>query len=267
MKRKSLIVVGLLATVAMAQSPVSFKRDLKTASNEVYEIVTDSKNSIEFGGTSQDINTKMTMTMDFQTAASEADKADVTIISRDFKMESDSPMGQAPEMPKEIKSTGKIDARNRISDLKVQNPPEGMAAMMMSTSGSSSWMAMFVEFPDKDVSVGDKWDVKIPPLPMMSDKETTVTATFKGEKDGAYWIQVEGNLPMNMDSSKMPGGDQMGGMTMSGTMSMSNDVMVDKAGGRTISVTSNMKIKANMEVQGMTIPISGTTKSTMTRKK
>jgi hypothetical protein len=269
MKRKSLIVIGLLATVATAQSPVTFKRDLKTASSDIYSLVTESKNSIEFGGSSQAINSNISMTMEFNTAASESETADVTIVTRDFKFESDSPMGQAPEMPKEMKSTGKIDVRNRITDVKAQNAPEGMAAMMINSTGGSSWMAMFVEFPDKAVNVADKWDMKIPPLPMMSDKETTVSATFKGEKDGAYWVSVEGSIPMNFDSSKMPGGgaDAMGSMTMTGTMTMNNDVMIEKISGRTISVTSTMKFKANMDVQGMTIPMTGDVKSTMTRKK
>ncbi|HMS56125.1 MAG TPA: hypothetical protein PKA27_12060 [Fimbriimonadaceae bacterium] len=268
-----LMSVALVA-IAMAQSASLIRFDVKADSSDNYVVESTMKNTMNMPtGGEQDMTIKSSMKYALKYGAADKDgKHGLDMTVTDIKMDMEGPMaemaGQMGEMPKEMKFDGKIDNRYRVTELKQagasQNP---MLAMMGS---SMNWTMLFVELPEKEVSVGDSWDVTIPKNAMMGIPETTLKAKLVGEKDHngtACWaINLTGKIPTKVDMAEMMKGQpdptgQMANMEIfiSGTMDMDTEALVAKTGGKAQLVTTKVKTKQTIEIKnvGMSMDMSG----------
>ena len=176
-------------------------------------------------------------------------------------------------MPKEMKMSGKIDERNRFTDLKI----EGANAMMQMMGGSTtnSLGSSFIEFPEKEVKIGDEWDIVMPANKMAGIQESKMKAKLIGEKDGNWEVKMAGPMSMKMDIGAMmkeqggsdPTGGMMDGAVMTGKIDMDATAIVEKGTGRTKDITMKMKTKMNMDMAGMSIGITGEGATTMKLQK
>lgn len=279
-----LLALATMAMAATTQDTFTLRRALKEGQVDVYTqsmVMNQSVDASAMGGPTQDMEITQSSTMSFKTGKMDEDgkKAALSIDVEDIKIEADgmAQMMMTDQMPKEYTITGKVDARNLISDLKV----DGMPAMLQMFSGGAKGMAStmnYLVFPEQAVKVGDTWDMKLPKSPVYGDTEPVFKATFKEIKDvkgvKAAVITVKGDLPMNMNIGEMmkdsPDAGPMGqmNMIMKGTVKTTTTVSVDVATGRLLLIES--KSESDMELEmvdmGAKLPISGTVTMKMALK-
>ena len=280
MKRIRMPMIGavsLISLVAAAslQQGVILRRDLKAEQTDVYKVETKMKQSVESPMGAQDMDMTQSMTYTMKTGTAGADgKAPITLTVTDMKFDmGGAGGGMMPEMPKEMKMSGKIDERNRFTDLKV----EGANAMMQMMGGSTtnSLGSSFIEFPEKEVKIGDEWDIVMPANKMAGIQESKMKAKLIGEKDGNWEVKMAGPMSMKMDIGAMmkeqggsdPTGGMMDGAVMTGKIDMDATAIVEKGTGRTKDITMKMKTKMNMDMAGMSIGITGDGATTMKLQK
>lgn len=276
--RKRLLILTVAvscAAMASAQDGSLLRKLLVENSTETYKVTIGGSQNIEVPGQGpMDIAYKggYDWIFKYKTIDKTKDVADVDVTVKDLKFEMDGGMmGQGPEMPKEIVSTGKMDGRYRLSELKSQSPN----MQMMMTMGAGSAVSPFIELPEKPVKVGDSWEAKLPKNPFLGDVEVKLKATFKGdgklEDKTGNLIELEGDVPLNVDLSKVlaemakSGNDPSGGamadmkMTMKGAMKVKVSVVLDKASGKALVSIVTVDSNSTMELvdMGMSIPTKG----------
>lgn len=281
-----LIGAGLVTAVAMAATQgVLLRHNFATDMQDVYKVDMTMKQKISIpsmGDQDLDMKGSMKYALKYGASDSATGKSDLTMNISDMKFDLTGPMAEMANMgdqlPKEMKLKAKIDGRNRVSDLKA----EGANMQMMMMSGAGSMMSsLFIEFPEKEVAVGDTWDVKIPKNAMTGNEETILKATLVSEKevDGKkIWVLgMTGKIPTKLDMAELmkgqpdPSGGAMAGMEMviTGTTDLKAEAQVDKATGKTLVITTTMKMKNQMEMKsmGMTLDMNGdmTTKMSLVK--
>lgn len=281
-KMSLFVTCAAAATLAWANAGVLLRHEFKADATDVYNITMsmDQKITIPSMG-DQDMNMKSTMKYTLKYGAPGTDgKAPLKMTISDMDMKMDGSMGDMSgmmgQMPKEMVISGKIDKRNRLSDMKAEGQA-GMAAMM--SGANNAMIGMFVEFPEKEVNAGDEWEIVLPKNPMTGNLEAKLTAKLIGEREengvNCYVITLGGKIPMKMDMAEMmknqPGADQMGGMEMviSGTIDLKAAAFVEKATGKTIKMDNVMDMKQQMEMKAMnmTMDMNGKMKFLMALKR
>ncbi len=279
--RKTLAISALAALTivvyAAGQDPVLLRKSLKVDSTESYKVTLSGTQSVDVPSMGpMDMGFNGSYNWIFKTTAVDAAKneADVDVTIKDMKFEMTGPM-QMPDapMPKDVISKMKIDSRYKLTQSKLT----GQNMQMMLAMGAASAVSPFIELPESNVKIGDSWTVTIPKSMMIGDLDVKLKASFSGEgsiedKRG-YKLEMTGQLPVNMDLSKImeemaksgtdPSGGMMGDMkmTMTGTMDVKVVSIVDKATGTVLATT--MTIGSNMNVNlvdmGMSMPAKGST--------
>jgi len=267
-----------LATVAMAaQDGVVLRKTLKENDTESYKVESKVAQTINLpnGMGEQEMNIATTSTYKISTGKLDPAKGtvEVTVLTSVDKIDADGPMGDAlaSQKPKPTTMKGTLDAKGHLV--------LDMAKMTMSQlqfgGGQSSGGGIFAEFPEKAVNVGDTWDVIIPKSVATGSEDQKLTAKLVGEKklgDKDVWvITTTGTMKMEIDSSKLPKGDEdasnpMAGqdMKIKGTIEVTTEALVEKSTGKTLRTESKLKSKNNVEVMGMNIDSTGVTTSIAT---
>lgn len=281
MNRRILLLCGLsLVALAVASTDgVLLRRQLKENTSEVYKVQADMKGLVTLPGMGdQDLAMVSTMKLTLKTNKVDAQKneADVESIITDIQTKAEGMMQMAMDQsgppPKEIKTSGKMDARNHM--VMVAPKSSGMMEMMMSGSGPASSL-LFIEFPESAVNVGDSWTFSLPKSPLYGKDIPVLTGKLVGDRDyqGAkVWVVgIEGKVKLDADMSEMlkdaPSNPMAGQKAlMKGTVEISGEALVDKTTGQTLVYTTHSKSKSTVEMpdMGMSIDNTGTVKTTMT---
>ena len=278
MKLTRTLALGLFAAaslVVIAQEAMTLRRTFTEGQVDVYEVATNIAQTVDtsaFGGPPQDMNIDTSMKLAYVTGKVNAEKgtAAMKVTVKDIEFKMDGPMGQMPgmgEMPKEYTITGILNARNQMSDIKIEGLP---AAMAMMTNQQTTQQMNSMSFPEGPIAVGGTWKYEFPDTEAFKGMTPNITAKFVGEKEWeglkALDISFVGTIDMKMDPSAM-GGEMPGGMKMMivGTMDMKGSVLIEKGTGRLLfseSVgTSNLKLE--MTDMGTTLPMTGKSTSIM----
>jgi hypothetical protein len=266
------IVFGALSLAALAaatQQGALLRRELKADAKDVYKIETTLKQNMTTPGGDQDLEIKSALTYTLITKKVDTEKgiADVEAETTTDKVDlSGSLASMVPGVGEKVppfKVEGKLDARGRLTTKLPKMDPQ---TAMFAASTQTLTAVLFVELPEKQVSVGDSWTIAIPKNVFFGDLENKLTAKLTGEKevDGVkVWIvAVTGQLKTDTSIGKVMeavGAEAPGGMdgTIKGTADITAEGLVDKATGKTISLTSNMKSKNSLDL-GMAIDMTGT---------
>lgn len=258
--------IGILAltltALAMAQDAVTLRRELKSNTKDTYKVEMTSKTSMDIPQMGpQEMTMKAWMNYALKTGEVKETKADLDTVITDLKFEMEGPMadmmkqqGGMPEMPKEMLFKGQIDNRNRISDLKFQGK---MDMMTMSMVNQASTIAMFVEFPEGAIKVGDTWKVTIPKNAFVGNDDTQMDAKLIGEEGGKWKVQMAGTMKLKPDMKEiMKGQDPTGtgmemDMNVTGTMKLETQALIDKATGKTVEMTTKVDSKSVMEITNL----------------
>lgn len=287
LKRTALLApLALAATFALAQSPVTLARKLVEGAKDTYKVTMKVDIFPAEGspmGNSNEPLVSMTYENQVVFAIGKADTESkssvpasiVEMVIKKGKLTASGmggPMieGMMGQMPDEIKATGSLDAQNRLNNFKV---PSGDFAMRLSGLRQAVQLLAGVEFPAKEVKVGDTWDVVVPKSAETGNKEAKLVAKLVGEKKvesvDAWEITLTGKVPYAFDSSSM--GDAggmtagMGEFTVTGWYEGTTTAIVEKATGRVIRVDNKSKLNSSMEVgsQGMAFETNGDTTITI----
>lgn len=254
MNRTPFALVALLAALAFAQDKTQLRRQL-TVSEDKYAVTMEMKSSVDTPVGTQEFGGTGTMNYSVKIGKVDGEKADVEFITSDMKFESNSPV-PAPDASAPVTVTGKIDNRNRITDVKMPATGQGMM-QMLSGSGSSSMLYFYAELPEGNVAVGDTWKVVVP-ANQTSPKDAELTSTLVGEKDGAWIVKTTGVIPMEIDTSKLPKTEGQPDMDMmiKGKINFEGESLLDKATNKVRQSTIKNKIKSTIEVMGQNIDSS-----------
>lgn len=269
MKLRALsIIVVSAAVVAMAQDGVKLRRTFSSNTEDLYVCEYSGNNSVEAPTGQMDFKIKGSNNLVIKYKDVKDAAVNIDMVTKDMKFEMEGMpdgMGGAPgadQMPKEITVSGTLDERNRVKFGKSNAPMDPMTQSMLSSLSSTN-TGFFVEFPEGPVKVGESWEIKMPKTSEKSP-DTTLKATLTADKGSQWEVTVAGKFPMKVDSAEAAKGNQnAGGMQMEFIMNMTMDttytIMVDKASGKTQSVTGKIGTKMSMELPsfGMTIPGSG----------
>lgn len=271
MKTYKLLGLAILGTLAMGagfQDQIVLRRELKEGAKDVYAYTMKSKqvvNNDAMGMGEQEISIDGAMNIAFNFGALDAEKkkADVEIVVTDIKMDlggaAAGAAGMMGDIPKEFKMKGKMDHLGNVSDVKAT----GLSAQMQMMMGGAGTLASTgIIFPEKGLSIGDKWDMMLPKNPMFGKDQKSIPATLVGEKtvDGVacYEIAFDGKIPMDVDISQLAeqGGGAEAGMAgmkmqMTGTMNMKGTTLVEKANGRVLNSDSTIKTVGKLELTDM----------------
>lgn len=217
----------------------------------------------------------------------EKKEADIEIKAYDMKYDLGmmaAMMGQAPEPPKEFTMTGKINQYGEITGL--SSPPagaqSGMAARMMMMMGGvgQQMMVPTLKFPEKPLSIGDSWEIPMPPNPMLGLEGQKVTATLNSqrEEEGVliYNIALKAQNPLNVDMAKVmeaqrAAGNEMAGlladMKITGNMDMNATVWIEQKTGRIVKFETLQITKQKIDGGMFSADVNGTTTTRIIRIK
>ena len=280
--KKLLVVTSLVAaSIAMAATDgITLRKTLKTGT-ESYHVQSKSKQTITVpGGGDQELETTSTTSYSVKIGALVADggSAPVDIVSKVEKFDIGGPMADMmgankDQFMKSTTSSGTLDTKNRFTpDPKAKLDP--MAVLNGSTS--NSLLGLFLEFPDKAVNVGDTWDVVIKKSPVTGKQDQKLTAKLEAEKqvDGkdVYVVSISGTIKTDIDFAelvKASGQADLGPigqmeMQIKGSIDFKGEANVDKTTGQTILMKIKLDTKQEMQVQGQSIPSTGTSTVTLT---
>lgn len=276
---KTIRLFALLAVtgVAVATAPqdVTLRRTLKEGTSDVYTVNTKSKQNMDIPQMGeQDITLDTTLKLTFKYGKVDNGKADVELIMTDFKVSAGGALAaMMPDMsgmlPKEVKTTGKLDELGVISEMKTAGM--GMQEMMVLGSQTLANSIAMVVFPKDAVKFGDTWTMPIPDNKTAGIQGATVEAKLVGEKqvDGidCYEITTSGKFPMKLNMGDVMDSDAAGmmdGMVMTGTITMKGTNLVEKATGRLVKFDGGFKSNQTMSMGGQgDMQMSGDTTVTM----
>lgn len=268
-----------MAAPLFAQDAVSFRRELKEGSQDVYKLTSN----ISFvpgdgapmpGGAGSEpvVTTDMEMMITFLYGKPVDGKAPLDITVKKGKIEIGGMFGSMMQgmmnsFPEQLKATASINDRNVISDFKILTQGQGMAMQMTGLSEILRGMNG-VEFPANAVVPGTTWTVDVPKAPSNNNQGAKLTARLVGEKElggvPTWQVEVTGKVPLGFDSSMMPpdaDASMMGEMSMTGDTTFTSVVLVEKTGGRVASVETSGTITMNVDAGGNVFPLKGQTKS------
>ena len=285
MKRSAVFAAAALMALCLAapsMQGVVLRRTHTAGAKDVYSVVANVKGTIGLGAVGmgdQEMTMKSTSTLSLLTKKFESAKgaADVEIVTTDMKVEmggmADMMGDPMANMPKEVRIKGVMNVRNQFTSEPVKAGPDAMMMNMVASAGTAT---QFFELPEGPIKVGESWEVLVPKNPTTGGLETKLKATLVGERKekgvDVWVISLEGTIPMdlNMDelmkaNPDMAGGAPISGMKVTGNLVVKAEALLEKAGCRTVSVTSEIKTKAKTEIpdMGMTMDMDGVTKSTM----
>jgi hypothetical protein len=270
--------IGVFALAAATQQGTVLRRELKENTSEVYAVETVLKQVLTVPSMGdQDIDLTSTMKMTLKTGALDAATGQVAVDTTisDIKNKAEGALAgaidqQADNIPKEIKGTGKLDARNRLA---LAPPKAGAGMMELLMAGSSPTSSfMFVSYPEKAVTIGDSWAIELPKSPMFGKDAPSLTAKLTGEKDGNWLINVSGLIKIDADVTEMlKNAPMIGGqkVLIKGTMDVTGEAQVDKATGKTMLYTTKSKTQTQWDIpeMSMAVDVAGTTATTIKLQK
>lgn len=282
MKFRTYSTLGLaaLATLALAFSldGVLLRRKFTAGVKDTYKIVTSTKTNAETPMGAQEMTIGSTQTLE-TTIDKLGDDGSATVSSllKTEKIEADGPMAQM--MPQQqtppVKTVSVIDALGRTKETKTEGSVNPMAAMM-SSGPSAQQLGIFIEFPEKALKPGDTWDVVVAKNPMIAKVDQKLVATYTGTKEVEgktyYVVTIKGILNVEPDMAEIMKNapadqsgmmSQVGDVKVKGTLDILGESLVDPATGTTVTSTTTLKGKSNVDVMNMTIGVNTDTKITI----
>jgi hypothetical protein len=268
---------------------------LSLAKGQKFEVVTETKTNAtqEVMGQSMEISSSSTFTQVYDVQDAGANGITVEHKVKRFEVSSEGGPGQSMsydseneadrkgEMGRMIdkkvlknKYTMTLDAFGKVSSVKADddNPngkkgaeDDGMAAMMMQQMGAGGAglpkagdKSFFSVLPaDKEVGVGETW------IDAVKKDGADNKRTYKVAAISADGITVEYTSETKISKEmSMMGQNAQIEMTEKGN----GTVIVDRKTGVVRTLTGVSKTEGNVEVQGMTIPVTSTTNTTVTVK-
>lgn len=253
MNRPSVVLLSLsLGALAFASQGQLLRRELKVG-EEVFDVTTDSKASYELPVGKQETKFNLAMEFHVNTTKVENAKGQVDFTVKNMNFSSDG-VAVDPGAPKDIKFTAKMDDRNRVSDL--ANGSQQSNPVSIVTGSVSPAAYFFSDLPEKEVKVGDTWDVDVPAGPEgQGAQASTLKATLKEVTDTGFKVQIVGTIKMLVDGSKIPDGPNKppADMVWKGSSAVTIDNAYEKSGAL-ISSHQVSKITSTIEVMGQSIP-------------
>jgi len=296
---KWVALVALVSVAYAAQDQILLRRELTEGATEVYKVDSVLKQNITTPMGDQDMVVTTSASCSVKVGKVDKDKglAAIETVTKVDSTKLDGSLaammggGQDPKLPEPKTEKGSLDNRNRLTmDKPVADPKapkdsgdsSGMMGMLKGlTSPGAATLLGFLELPEKQIKIGDSWDIALPGGAASTNvgvKDVKITVTYTGEKeiDGqkVYVLATKGSFKLDFDSSKMPKkeGEQaspFGDFKMTGTAEVSGEGYVDKATGKTISNTVEVKTKTNFTLvqMAMDLPTVGTVTMTLKLQK
>lgn len=270
---KSLALLAL--TLAAVQQPTLLRRTFTADTIDTYKIEdrVDQTSTSALGQVPMTIVSSRTYALKTTTVDAAAGTARFEATTTVDKLDVTGPAsGAMGQKPKPFTQKGKIDLRGRM----VFDPAASTDALATLMSGTQGTVAAgtFVELPERTVKVGDSWDVVVPKAPFLYDGDQHLTATLTGERtvDGApaWVVAIKGTVKTDVDTSKLPSGKgvetPMGTVTvhLKGQVDLAGEGLVDKATGKTLSMTTKGVTKTTIDLveTGISLETTGTIEST-----
>ena len=257
----------LLLSLALVQEPNTLlRRTLRADSTDVYKIEDRIEQTVVSGMGTMPMTivsnrTSTVKTMGVDKAAGVAQIETTTVVD---KLTADGAAAAlAVQKPAPSVQKGKIDVRGRITFDAIPST-EVLSGLMSGTQGAIA-AGNFVEFPEKAVKIGERWEVIVPKDPLLYDRDQKLTETLTGEKESngvpVWTVSVSGTLLTAIDGSKLSAGKTGTPLAaqIEGQDEISGEGLVEKSTGRTILMklhgTSKRTIKL-LDV-GLTLQSSG----------
>lgn len=160
-------------------------------------------------------------------------------------------------------TTGKVDDRNRTTDVKMEGGANNTMMQMMTGGFDPGRLVMFLQLPEEALADGATFDVIVPKGPSLFPEDQKLKATFVGTQkvgDKSMWVvKMSGSLKTQPDMKAMAGAGGNGGggrmgdveMKMTGTTDVDSTLWFDPATGGLFKTEGKMKGKSNVEIVNM----------------
>ncbi|RYZ22809.1 MAG: hypothetical protein EOO16_07610 [Chitinophagaceae bacterium] len=266
---------------------------LNLSKGQKFEVVTETKTNAtqEVMGQSMEISSNSTFTEVYDVQEAGANGAALEHKVKRLQVSSEGGPGQGmtfdSEKPEDRKGemgqmidkkvlknkyTMMVDAFGKVTGVKADddNPngkkaeDDGMAAMMLQQMGAGGASlpkagdkSFFSVLPEKEVAVGDTWDEAVK-KDGADNKRTYKVTAVSGD---AITVEYTSQTKVVKEMSMM-------GQTANIDMNEKGNgtVVIDRKTGVVRTITGTSKNEGNVEVQGMTIPVTSTTNTTVTVK-
>jgi hypothetical protein len=206
------------AAVLSSQSGSLLRRDLKAGSTDVYDVKCSTTTVPGAGAPGEPRTIKATWTAAYKVGRAQANgPATLEVNTTDFEVGGPGIRFAAGPPPKTRNVKCSLDPRNRI------NPKS-------SESSTFQWLlADFIELPERQVRIGDTWNVTLPESNFIGQSKTTLKAKLVGEQAvggrKAWVVAIEGkNVPSHQKVQIRMGG--MSGDAKEATISGKVDVSI-----------------------------------------
>lgn len=261
---KSVWALALLTTLTHANDGTLLRRELKAGSTDEY-VVKCVQTTVPGEGVPGDPHTvKINWNAAYHVDTVDPEKGAVLKVNvTDFSFTAEGAhVGAMP--PKTRTAKGTLSVRNKIDAKTEGDNPLATNLMWLLTD--------FIELPEKEVSVGDTWDVTLPPSIPLGQAKVTLPAklagedTFEGHPVWVVTVEKKGVSTENKVKLQLgPTGETREGK-ITGKADVSMKVLLEKGTGRTLQVTSKVHASQEMEIEDSPAPTPSTIDYTSTMK-
>ena len=260
-------VALLLLTIVLPQEPATLlRRSFHPGDVEVYKMedrveqtVTSAMGKMPMTLTSNRTYTLRTTAVDDASGVAQFEAT--TVVDKITADGAAAPL--ASQKPSPTIQKGKVDVRGRTTLVAV--PKEEMLSGLMSGTQGAISAGYFVEFPEKAVKIGDRWEIVVPKSPLLFDRDQRLTETLTGEKviDGVpvWTVSLTGTLKTLIDGSSLPVGKSESPLAVSveGQDDLLGEGLIEKSTGRTLRMTIQGVSKRTIKLldSGLTLQVEG----------
>jgi hypothetical protein len=126
----------------------------------------------------------------------------------------------------------------------------------------------FLPFPEKEIAIGDTWDVTLPTSIPLGGTKITLPAKLAGEETyegvNAWVVTVEKKGVATENKVKIRMGDITKEGKITGKANISIRALIEKGTGRTLSVTSKVQSDQEMSIEDGIAPTPSSIEYTST---
>lgn len=270
--------ISLAAVSASAQEGSLLRRPMDPGTKEEYKVEFQIRQTIdlpEMGGPQPfGISGVMKSTLSLGEPVPDrgVSKAELALSEVRLKFEGLAAMMESllTGIPKEVRYSGVVDSRNRVSDMKpaAQNPIGPFLGI-----AATAW-GQLAAYPERSVKPGDSWEATLPKAAGLTNQETKLQFRVAGmkEHEGKKLLVLagEGTLPASFDLSEMMSqsgmGGQGGGGRLYGPLKTKVELWVEPATGKLNRYAVQMAGKQTLDLvaMGIVAPVDVVISSQMT---
>jgi hypothetical protein len=248
MKAIGMLALGSLAlgSVGLTTGGTTLRRELKLGTKDEYEVRCAMITTPSEGLPGDPKSVKASWDAAYSIEDVDGEKgARLKVEIKNFALVSEGDFVRSNQA-KERTVTALLDSRNRVSPI---------SSTDLKPSFTQNWLPTdLLEFPEKELSIGDTWDVTMAPSMVLGNSKLVLPAkltgeeTYEGRNAWVVTIEKKGVARESKMQFRLNGGGETKDGKIVGKLDVSVKILIEKATGRTLLMTGKIRGSQHVEL-------------------